>query len=321
MALRSDAELHQLGRRIAAFASPLPGQQVVSILSLQGCIADLTADDTTLGPPLKDLVSRSSFLALIPLAGSGSGQLQRDALIDEFRAVYSSAVLDAITAVLNGFLALGAPAIADRPQAEEQPSASASASASAGARSGMTSFHVDQPGRLLVLSLLSGGLYAYLWFFRHWRHYRQRARNGLPGKPKDARIIPFWSAVFDGFYIVGTARRIQEKLIDSKHKAAQTRPWLTFILYNLTACTWWFESTEDVATNLLILSLQAGTLTIACQQLARLQRKANLAMQLQGEINNAARHVNKWDIGVFLTGATVVMITAATMLIPASWLQ
>lgn len=121
MAQRSDAELHQLGRRIAAYASPLAGQQMVSILSLQSCVADLTADHTTLGPPLKDLVSRSSFLALMPLAGSS--QLQRDALIDEFRAVYSSAVLDAITAVLNGFLALCAATIADRPQAEEQTSA------------------------------------------------------------------------------------------------------------------------------------------------------------------------------------------------------
>lgn len=76
-----------------------------------------------------------------------------------------------------------------------------------------------------------------------------------------------------------------------------------------------------MAINLLILSLQAGTLTIACQQLARLQRKANLAMQLLGEINSAARHVNRWDSGVLLTGATVGIMASAAMLIPASWLQ
>ncbi|MEB3275746.1 MAG: hypothetical protein VKM92_02160 [Cyanobacteriota bacterium] len=185
----------------------------------------------------------------------------------------------------------------------------------------MTSFHVDQPGRLLLLSLLSGGLYPYLWFYRHWRHYRQRARSGLPGKPKDARIIPFWCMVFESVYIVGTARRVRDKLIEIKPDEAQTRPWLTLIFYNISIFTWWIESTEDVAVNTLILSLHASILVIACQQLARLQRKANLAMQLQGEINSATRPINRWDIGVVLTGGTIGLLASLATLTPASRLQ
>jgi hypothetical protein len=54
--------------------------------------------------PLRDVVSRQSFQSLIPLAGSGGGDLQLKALVDDIRQLYHPDVVQALAEVLNGFL-------------------------------------------------------------------------------------------------------------------------------------------------------------------------------------------------------------------------
>ncbi len=67
-------------------------------------ISDLAVDHWDLLAPLKDLVSRQSFRALLPHMSSGGGTIQRDALIKEISRVYHPDVLIAIEEFLNGFL-------------------------------------------------------------------------------------------------------------------------------------------------------------------------------------------------------------------------
>jgi len=74
--------------------------------ALQGMIADLAADQPELLLPMRDLVSRPAFKALFTKANSGGGMLQRDALINEVRPLFSDQVLEALSELLNGFLNL-----------------------------------------------------------------------------------------------------------------------------------------------------------------------------------------------------------------------
>ena len=99
----SDGRLRALGSELADFIKATSGDQITTP-SLQAVIADLAVDHSDLVAPLKDLVSRQTFRSLIPMATSGGGAIQRDALIQEISRVYHPAVLIAIEDVLNGFL-------------------------------------------------------------------------------------------------------------------------------------------------------------------------------------------------------------------------
>ena len=73
---------------------------------LQGLVADLAAEHTELMLPLRDLVTRPAFQALIPRSGTGTGAVQRDALLQEMEATFSRQVIAAIAELLDGFLDL-----------------------------------------------------------------------------------------------------------------------------------------------------------------------------------------------------------------------
>ncbi len=112
-------DYRQIGLALANHLNEANG--VPSVVSLQGMIADLAADFPELLVPLRDLVTRPTFQGLIAKAGSGSGALQRDALINEVRPVFSVQVLDALTEVLDGFLNLPtSPVHQQTPAAEER---------------------------------------------------------------------------------------------------------------------------------------------------------------------------------------------------------
>ena len=90
---------NQLGRYVRSQAGnpPSPG-------ALQGVVADLAASLPDLQAPLRDLVCRHTFTALLPHALSVGGSIQRDALIQEISRVYHPDVLIDLEEVLNGFL-------------------------------------------------------------------------------------------------------------------------------------------------------------------------------------------------------------------------
>ena len=103
MATADSDQLRSLGRQLGEYVSRQRGMPPAPA-ALQGVVADLTAVQSDLQAPLRDLVSRQSFAALLPYARSSGGLIQRDALIQEISRVYHPDVLMRVEEVLNGFL-------------------------------------------------------------------------------------------------------------------------------------------------------------------------------------------------------------------------
>ena len=95
---------YRVGAELARYVRSQTGQGVTPVTALQAVVADIAATTPNLAIPLRDLVSRQGFQELIPLAGSGTGELQRKALVDDIRQLYHPDVVQALVEVLNGFL-------------------------------------------------------------------------------------------------------------------------------------------------------------------------------------------------------------------------
>jgi hypothetical protein len=108
----------ELGQQLALILSQSSGS-ISTPARLQGLVADLAAEQQELLLPLKDLVSRPAFQALIPRAGSGSGAVQRDVLIQAMEATFSRQVIQALRELLDGFLNLP-PGSADQAGGESE---------------------------------------------------------------------------------------------------------------------------------------------------------------------------------------------------------
>lgn len=113
------ARCRRIGEQLAGYLSGGAGARPAAA-ALQALVADLAADQQQLVLPLKDLVARPAFLALIDQAGRGTALLQRDALLAELGATFAPAVMASLTPLLNGFLGLAdstspPPAVAAAP--------------------------------------------------------------------------------------------------------------------------------------------------------------------------------------------------------------
>lgn len=96
-------QLMRIGGQLGQYVRSQSGQ-CPSPGALQGVIADLAGSVPDLQAPLRDLVSRQTFTALLPHALSAGGLIQRDALIQEISRVYNADILLKVELVLNGFL-------------------------------------------------------------------------------------------------------------------------------------------------------------------------------------------------------------------------
>lgn len=73
---------------------------------LQGLVADLLGSHSELLLPLRELIQRPAFEAVAARAGSGSGTLQRDSLLQELSTTFAPGLIAALAELLNGFLDL-----------------------------------------------------------------------------------------------------------------------------------------------------------------------------------------------------------------------
>lgn len=112
-------DYRQIGRVLASHLKQC--SVVPSVAAMQGMIADLAADHPELLLPMRDLVTRPHFQGLIAKADSSGGTLQRDALLNELRPLFSAQVLDALTQLLDGFLNI--PSTPTSPNQEQAPEA------------------------------------------------------------------------------------------------------------------------------------------------------------------------------------------------------
>ena len=156
-------DYRQIGQALASHINQSSG--VPTGAALQGMIADLAADHPELLLPMRDLVSRPAFQLLIAKANSGGGMLQRDALINEVRPLFSAPVLEALSQLLNGFLNLPSPtnqhqAAAEREEWNRQRPPSASPQGMASEPAADTPPVAGSRGSLLILALVLTGLVA-----------------------------------------------------------------------------------------------------------------------------------------------------------------
>ena len=78
------------------------------VSTLLAVAADLAGEQGQLVLPLRELVSRPSFPSLAAKAGSGSGSLERQALLQSMEATFAPALIAALGEILSGFLDLPA---------------------------------------------------------------------------------------------------------------------------------------------------------------------------------------------------------------------
>jgi len=101
-----------IGRSLAAHVIAKPDLCRDSAV-LAALVSDFAASSLDQVAPLRDLMCRPGFQKLIPLVRSNSGAIQRDALTDELKPIYSESVIIGITELLNEFLGLADSTIAE----------------------------------------------------------------------------------------------------------------------------------------------------------------------------------------------------------------
>jgi hypothetical protein len=188
-----------------------------------------------------------------------------------------------------------------------------------------TTFYVDNPKKIFWLSMITGGFYHLLWFYRHWRHFKRRAieckklniENPMKYE-KDSAISPFWSTFFCGYYIVGTARRIRDRLRHIGSSEWSTGPWLAFWLFSFGSLpTWRYETTENISQNTLVLVIDLIGIAIASWQITRLQIKANESIVLSHERKSISRKkLKRWDIIFLIVGVVCTPLVFIASILP-----
>lgn len=152
-----------VGGRLGVFVRQQPGG-LPSVSALQAVVADLAAEQGQLVLPLKDLVSRPAFPALAAKAGSGSGAVERQALLQTMEATFAPALVEALGEILSGFLDLpSGPAAAAKPPEPAptpQPQEATSASAPAPQAGTAAAVKVIRLPQLLTLSFATALLAA-----------------------------------------------------------------------------------------------------------------------------------------------------------------
>ena len=119
-----NTRIRELGSRFALF---LKGHNhgLNSTTKLQAVVSDILGAEQTLLLPIKELIASPVFQQLAPLAGKGSGAIQRDSAIQALSSTFSNTVVADIETFLGGFLDLPSmPQIATNPPPADSPTAS-----------------------------------------------------------------------------------------------------------------------------------------------------------------------------------------------------
>ena len=271
-----------------------------SLSQSQSYLADALADDNLL-PTLRDLISRPSFVSIQSFAGSGQGLIERDSLLYELRQTYLPSVIEDITHFLDGILDRDDFEQGERTDLNSENSSrtpepnldlqsvravdiseSSEMSTQLHTHSPSPSpsptpiFYYSSPWRIFWLTLITAGIYDYLWMYRTWRAMRRyELVTGKPSSPIDKRHpmpagIPVWAALFSGFFFFGTVRRIQNRL-DQNNQNIPIRLWITCLLYWLPVPL--TQITDGYRWLSVICFVFA--MSVSSFQLFRLQRLAN----------------------------------------------
>ena len=163
--MNSDPYLQGLAFRQAVLASQIPSAQYSAL------VQDICNDQGNHKPALLDLSARQLFRDL-PLGGNdGQKALSRDRLLSELRPLYRDEIIEKLVGFIDGVLGFEGDTKTDK-SCQAANSAYTDPPNPIITTASINSFYVDSPSRLFLLSFISGGLYTYLWTYRHWRQYK-----------------------------------------------------------------------------------------------------------------------------------------------------
>lgn len=98
--------MRKLGQTLADHVNSLQEPSEYSVLAMQAIAADLIDTSGELLIPTMDLLGRPSFRRLVRFAGTGSGSIHRNALLNELETIYGAKTLSAMSEFMNGFLGI-----------------------------------------------------------------------------------------------------------------------------------------------------------------------------------------------------------------------
>ena len=166
-------------------------------------------------------------------------------------------------------------------------------------------FFVVSPRKLVLMVVLSQGLYLVYWSYKHWANYRQAS---------GARIWPWARGLFAVFFYYSLAMKVRQKLAltDARH-----RWWPRCLALALTvsallppAFTWLVEPMTALKLSFCLLILDAA---LAVQ----IQHAVNLA---EDDADGDANGRLTWANGLWiLIGMGVFGLTFAWTLQPPEW--
>ena len=323
-----------------------------SVQQLQAFLSDLLAGDDILGAA-KDLVARPSFQTLRGDIETGMGNSRRLAIQAELSAVYLPDVVTKLDQVIQGLLdhrlradgnALSGEAAAEVDGKSQERFVGKSTSNDSAlirsvtpvedseAEAPLSSVHLDDetpyfyttnPHVLLALTFFTFNLYDYVWMYLFWSHLKERSKKvEEPFYPKNKSIVPFWSAWFNHFYIVGTARRIRRRLQLLGRESAATQPWVAFVFVSMLPPAAdrlqekYFNNSPSVNDNFLVFLALSAVQVLASYQVFRLQRLANQAVLIESPTSRIRKRPTILQLLVISIGFVIWFLWAVATIVP-----
>ena len=161
-----------------------------------------------------------------------------------------------------------------------EPSAASPARTAPGISRGTLEYRIP-PGRILLMTILSGGLYQFYWFYLTWMHYRDHTRSD---------VFPVWHAmclgvpIYSLFRIHAHMRVFKDLMVDAGLESTISPVWaVTVILATqlLGVASFFFSggfgSPAEITRLTALISLLVSTATVGVI--------AVLLVHVQGNIN------------------------------------
>lgn len=166
-------------------------------------------------------------------------------------------------------------------------------------------FFVVAPRKLLLMVLLSQGLYFIYWSYKHWSHYREVS---------NARIWPWMRGLFGVFFYYSLTMKVRQTL---RAGDASYPWWPRCLAIALMASAllpqvfnWFVEPLAALKINFCLLIVDAA---LAVQ----IQRAIN---HLENDAEGDANHRLTWANGVWMVfGVGLFGLTLALALQPPEW--
>ncbi|WP_460149461.1 hypothetical protein [Pseudomonas sp. S3_E10] len=148
-----------------------------------------------------------------------------------------------------------------------------------------TTFFVVAPRKLVLMVLLSQGMYSFYWLYKHWACYRQAT---------GAKVLPLVRALFSVFFFYSLVMKISQKLaLDG----VSYRWWPRSLALGLIICAFLPYTYIWFVTSLTTLKLSICLMILQVSLAAQVQGAVN---QVEGDPNGKANIRLTWANGIWI---------------------